>query len=62
MNGSDQDTIRCDYEHDYFPKEQFEEDPEWGLVHNKDPRHTVRGTVLDNGSNGPTPEAEPDHS
>ena len=62
MNESDQDMIRCDYEHDYFPKEAFRNDPEWGLVHTKEPEHTIRGTVLSEMSNGQVPQAAPEDS
>jgi hypothetical protein len=47
---------RCEYEGTYFPNDQFEVDPDWGLVHNVKPRHTVGGTLIDYPSYGDLPE------
>lgn len=41
------DTIFCRYEGKAFPAEQFSEDPEWGTVHDANPRHTSLGTPID---------------
>jgi hypothetical protein len=47
--------IRCDYEGQLFSRDDFDETPEYGLVHsrnlNKAPRHTKTGLVInDDGS------------
>ena len=42
----------CDFEGASFPRDQFKVDTEWGLVHEVEPRHTIRGTVIVQTSDG----------
>lgn len=58
MGVSDHNERYCDYERSYFPNDQFEVDPEWGLVHEVEPRHTIRGTEIARLSNGEEAEEE----
>jgi len=44
--------VRCEYESDLFPREDFEATATYGLVHTKNleegvPRHTKTGRVID---------------
>jgi hypothetical protein len=44
------DMIFCAMEGKSFPEDQFESNPEWGRVHNKDGSlHTVMGDPIDDG-------------
>jgi len=42
--------VRCSYERDFFPAEDFDETTDFGLVHERNiggaPRHTVTGRML----------------
>lgn len=53
MAGADK-THLCQYERERFPADEFEQTEEYGLVHNRDPRHTARGEVIV----GPPPPPE----
>jgi uncharacterized membrane protein YgcG len=44
--------IFCEYEQREFSEEGFLDDPSWGKVHNVTPRHTLGGTVIDDGGEG----------
>lgn len=41
------ETIFCRYERRSFPASEFTEDPDWGTVHEVEPRHTILGTPTD---------------
>ena len=41
------ELIYCRYEEDSFPNEEFKSDPEWGRVHEVEPRHTILGDLVD---------------
>lgn len=41
------ETVFCRYEGKSFPSDEFAQDPEWGTVHEVEPRHTVLGTPTD---------------
>jgi hypothetical protein len=43
----DPETRLCHHEGRRFPLEEFEASSEHGWVHNREPRHTIRGKVLD---------------
>jgi hypothetical protein len=55
---ADETTVWCDYERAFCPRNEFEPTPRWGMVHNVDPRHTVKGTVLRDVSRGRLEERE----
>ncbi len=50
MNESNDSEIFCRYEVDNFPSSEFSNDPEWGKVHEVEPRHTVQGSIVDSPS------------
>ena len=45
------EKVRCDYEHSWFPRNDFDTRKEYGLVHSKnlngEPEHTNTGLVID---------------
>jgi hypothetical protein len=58
MNEPNKSEIFCRYEEDNFPSSEFSNDPEWGKVHEVEPRHTVLGSIVGRESNGPRIERE----
>jgi hypothetical protein len=52
----------CEFEGQDFPLVEFTQDRRYGLIHNREPRHTVSGDLVHNGGNGdsgPLPEEGP---
>lgn len=43
------DSRFCFLEEDWFPDSEFEDDPALGVVHLKEPRHTISGEPTDDG-------------
>jgi hypothetical protein len=58
MDDSNQDKRFCEYEQRQFSVDEFTYDAKWGIVHEREPRHTVGGTVIDRESNGPLPSID----
>jgi hypothetical protein len=55
----DEEQEFCRRENRSFPASDFYDDPDWGRVHKLVPVHTVGGTVLNQKSKVPEPDAAP---
>jgi hypothetical protein len=59
MAGDLEDEVFCEREQRNFPRNEFEIDPAWGLVHNVQPLHTKEGTIVNRSRDVPQPDAIP---
>jgi hypothetical protein len=48
----------CAYEEERFPEDEFESSDEYRWVHERDPRHTIRGKVIPDDDDGEIPGAD----